>query len=269
MLDDDINPYASPSETDSGAVSAEARVATKTATIVPVPEPYCGRVLTRFHCFGIVTICFVAIIFFFLIGGWVLGSVFHSGLYSIRIVPYKWYIAIPLIIFPIAVPIIGILIFICFQSIVENIYWRWMLYKSIRRRPDPLVSENAHDSAIINIMPRMNWRSLWRADMTRIRDLGLLKLDTERSEVLIESDRERFRIPRGSVLVCEPDVFHEQPGTTSVIGFVRLVIQLEDGTREIRFCLIPTDFKFRTNNAKRLMAQDICQRINSLPMSTT
>jgi hypothetical protein len=261
MLDDNINPYAAPSEVESDVVPRKARMATQTATIVPVPDPYCCRVLTNSHTFGMVFIIVVTVALNVAISSWVALPVILTGLnYDSRVTVILFFVA------GIAIFVILQIVGCCFIPIVENIYWRWLLRRAFRKHPDSLVRESDPDSMIVNMMPRMSWRSILRADNPEIRDIGLLKLDSKRSEVLIESDRERFRIPHGSILECEPDVFHEQPGTIAVNGFVRLVVKLQDGTREIRFCLRYNGFKSHTDNDKRLMAMDICRRIDSLAM---
>lgn len=95
-----------------------------------------------------------------------------------------------------------------------------------------------------------------------------MKLAPERSEVLIEGDHERFRIPYASLLVCEPERFHHPMDAKTQHWLVRLVVRLEEATREVLFGLSHLDFKPRTNTVRHSLAVDMCQRIHSIALLT-
>jgi len=225
---------------------------TDVAEIAPVPEPYCGRVFTAGHKWMINAVSLVPLVGFF--GGIGLAAL---GVYLLD-QGVGWLGTIPLFGLATVGIFIGIAFAFWYTRLPECLYTRWKMLRAIRQRPDPLVDADDPDAISVGITPRENWSTV---KLEIASDVGLLKLDHKHSEILIEGDHERFRIPLGSLLICEPECFYHPIDKNTQHWLVRLVVQLEEGTREVLFGLSHTDFKPRNNSIRRRLVSDLCRRI--------
>lgn len=158
--------------------------------------------------------------------------------------------------------VLGGIVGLWYSLLPECLYTRRKLRGAIRRRPDPLVEADDPAAISVGITPRENWA---KVKLEVAADVGLLKLDPGRGEVQIEGDSERFRIPAGSLLVCEPERFFHPLDKNTEHWLVRLVVRLKEGrTREVLFGVDHTDFVPRTNSVRRAKATELCGRIRAL-----
>lgn len=81
-----------------------------------------------------------------------------------------------------------------------NIYLRWLTRRLIGARRDALVQPEDPDAMLIEVVPPEN---LGRVMLETATDIGYLKIDHGRREILFEGDKERYRIPAAALLECE------------------------------------------------------------------
>lgn len=88
---------------------------------------------------------------------------------------------------------------LAFPGALRNRYFRALLRREIKQRPDAIVHADA-DTWFVEIVPRSNWnRMMWRTET----DMGFLAVDAARRELRFEGDKERFRVPVDALLSCE------------------------------------------------------------------
>lgn len=116
---------------------------------------------------------------------------------------------------------------------LANVYLKHYTRQVIGSRPEALVQPNDPEAVFVEIVPPENCRLM----LETATDVGFLKIDSERREVLFEGGLERMRIPAGAVHKCGVARTVFGPGTGSAVKyfFVRLAVRLPDETREIQF----------------------------------
>jgi hypothetical protein len=70
----------------------------------------------------------------------------------------------------------------------------------LSRRSGVLVEPNDPDALFIEVVPKLNWGKMM---LDNADDIGLLLVDKARREVRFEGDKERWRVPAGSITSCE------------------------------------------------------------------
>ena len=78
------------------------------------------------------------------------------------------------------------------------------------RRPGVLVPPDDPEALFVEIVPKLNWGKL---SLETASDVGLLRLDRSRREILFEGDKQRWRIPVAALTYCEVEFFVEGKGT--------------------------------------------------------
>jgi hypothetical protein len=230
------------------------------AEITPVPEPYRQRVRTRGYALKVNLIGLTPAVFIFggigllILGGYLiskddvalgLGPCILGGLSC------AW----------------GLYTGLYCLSVYENRWIERRLRAEIGQRPDFLVDPSAADAAYVSLIPREHWS---KVKLTMASDLLLMRIDVPRREVLLEGDCDRYRIPAGAIAVCEPQCFFHPIDTKHQNEFwmVRLMIQVEKGTRELLLSVGHTDWRPRTNSKRQKIAQETCQKINALRITS-
>jgi len=90
------------------------------------------------------------------------------------------------------------------------------------RRPKCLVDPNDPEALFTEIVPKLNWG---RAMLETASEVGFLKVDVSRREILFEGDKERFRIPAEAITYCALEVFVEGQGTYATRAIYYVVIR--------------------------------------------
>jgi hypothetical protein len=70
------------------------------------------------------------------------------------------------------------------------------------------------EATFVQIVPRCNWGRVMLETAT---DVGFLKVDPYRREILFEGDRERYRVPEGAIIACSVEPIAYGVGTRSRI----------------------------------------------------
>jgi hypothetical protein len=134
--------------------------------------------------------------------------------------------------------------------------------RAFRRRAERMLDLDDPDLIFVESVPRKNWG---RIMLDNADDIGFLRIDPQRREVLFEGDNECIRIPADAILSCEVE---EIPSVNNQVGSVihqMTVIQArrDAGIWEMSFAHRWTSWS--VNNRKRLTkAMEIRRRVLTL-----
>jgi hypothetical protein len=240
----------------SPAPPSAANAPTEYAEVWPVPERFRQRVRAKGYALWVNLIGLTPILF--LVAG---GALLGGGLWLAieKATPLGW-IGVPL-----GAPLMlwGIYIAKYCPSVPENRWIERRLRREIGQRPDFLVDPRDQGSLYASLIPRENFVKI---KFTLSSDLLLLKIDEPKQKLLIEGDCDRYSIPRGAISVCEPQCFfhpidHEQ---RIQIWVVRLMVQFEEGLREMLLCHSSTKWSPITNKRRNQLIADLCMRIKGV-----
>ncbi|MHC2067521.1 hypothetical protein ACYFX5_08615 [Bremerella sp. T1] len=263
MSTDHSNPFAPPqadiaSTTTPTAEQTYPLTATAVATIEDLPAEHDGKVRT-------------------------LGIRFLMGVANLFIrlaivVPFYFVVAyVPawlnlggnasLAILGIGIIVLFTLLFLI-NAFCEDQWWEYLMRRQVRSRPEPWLSSEAHRSRYVTLtttqpLPMASFQL--GSSEAEIIDIGLLELDKQKSEVVLECDKRRYRIPRNSLLACDVQQIKLQSPWTPV---VRLACQTKEGPLE--FCILPGDnnpWRVFTTRHRKQQAEQLASDIEDLPTS--
>jgi hypothetical protein len=143
--------------------------------------------------------------------------------------------------------------------------YRYLLRRIRRefsRRPNHLVSPGDPEAHFVEIVPRANWGSL---KLEVASDLGFLRVDSSRREVLFEGDNEYYRIPPAAITSCEVERFVTGQGTHAATVLYRVVLQINTpaGSVEKPISRRGTRGMFMSKKRER-WARELARRINGM-----
>jgi hypothetical protein len=134
---------------------------------------------------------------------------------------------------------------------------------AVGMRADALVRPEDPGAIFVQVVPRERWGKLM---LDTASDVGFVKLDVRRRELLFEGDRERYRIPGDAILSCEVEkaVYGtaREPYETCVFLSV-LRARGPDGVFEAPLGQ-RAGLGHRTAPARREWAEQFCRRILAL-----
>jgi hypothetical protein len=142
-------------------------------------------------------------------------------------------------------------------------YIRRLTVQHLKRRPRPLVSPDDPAALFVQVIPRANWAKLKLLDPT---DIGFLRADMQRRELLFEGDKECYRIPADAIVSCDIELFVAGDGTHGATRLYRVVLQLNQTSGnllEIPFAQRGNSGKLRTK-VRLKWAQELERQINDL-----
>jgi hypothetical protein len=145
-------------------------------------------------------------------------------------------------------------------GVYENRWIRRQLCREISRRPDARVRDDDPDALYVSIIPRDSFITVkW----TMASDVLLLKLDLPKRQILLEGDADRYRIPAGALLACEPQCFFHplDAQKQNQLWMTRLMVRVDQGNLELLVCYNPINFRPHTNQRRRERAESLCARI--------
>lgn len=228
--------------------------ASEVAQITPVPEPFRRRVRRRGYALQVNLIGLAPGVLFFGGFGLVAGGIWLATEKSL---PLGWA--------AVAAGVVGLLLggytgLYCL-CVFENRWINRRLRYEIAQRPDALVDSRDPEGMYVSLIPR---ESFAEVRLTMSSDLLLLKIDDRGGRLVMEGDSDRYRIPAGAISICEPQCFFHPIDTQhqNQLWMVRLVVRVEDGSRELLLSVGATRWSPVTNARRRQMAEAMCLRIN-------
>jgi hypothetical protein len=234
----------------------EPAVATDTAVITAVPEPFRQRVRTSGYALKVNLIGLAPLLFILAGAGLLyLGWHFFSkdeialsiGPFIVGALSVAW----------------GIYVALYCMSVYENRWIERRLRAEIGQRPDPLVDPASAEASYVSLIPR---DSFTQVKLTMSSDLLLMRIDGQRREALLEGDCDRYRIPAGAIETCEPQCFFHPMDAQhhNELWMVRLMVRVKQGMRELLLSVNQTGWRPRTNTTRQEGAQETCRKINAL-----
>jgi hypothetical protein len=229
---------------------------TDVATITPVPKPYSQQVCSgSFILWGNMLLMAPAL---FLFGG--------SGLLAL-----SWCLAsedsvalsVALLVFGAAGFVWGVYTGLCCPGTQRSRWIERRLCRAIACRPDPLVDARDPDRIFVSFIPREYWSMV---KSTASPDLLLMRIDQERRQVLLEGDYNRYRIPAGAIAQCGPECFFHVADIRhrNELWMVRLLVAADGRLHELLLSIVHLDWRPHTNDYRKTIAEEVCQRITGL-----
>jgi hypothetical protein len=102
---------------------------------------------------------------------------------------------------------------------------RWLEKRTrteFQKRPTLLVRPDDPEAVFVEVVPKLNWG---RMSLETASDIGFLRLDRTRREILFEGDKECYRIPAMALTSCDVEVFVEGQGTAAASKVFFLVLR--------------------------------------------
>jgi hypothetical protein len=230
--------------------------ATEVAEITPVPEPFRQRVRGKGYAVALNLRGLIPLAYFLGGAGGVAGGIWLVARGS---VPQ----GCTTIGVGAAALVWGAYTALFCLGVYENRWVNRRLRAEVSQRSDAVVAASDPEAGYVSIIPR---DSFIKIKWTMASDVLLFRLDEQRRQVLMEGDSDRYRIPAGAISVCEPQCFFHpiDPGHRNELWMVRLVVRVEEGSRELLISPNHTDWAPLTNARRWHRAEEICRRINQL-----
>jgi hypothetical protein len=140
-------------------------------------------------------------------------------------------------------------------------YFHARARRVVADRPDPFVHPDDEGAFFIQRIPRANWG---RVMLENADELGFMRLDEERGLILFEGDRERWMIPRESVVSYDLDAFDIGPSDANVgpaFWLVVLKVNVEGRVWESPLALRPVTLVKGTPTTRRRETEEFQTRI--------
>ena len=118
--------------------------------------------------------------------------------------------------------------FLINPSYLGNRYLLKIVKHEFAKRPKPLVQPDDPEALFVEIVPKMNWGKI---SLETASDVGFLRVDRARREVLFEGDKERCRIPAEAITYAEVEYFVEGQGTHAATKMYYVILRAAHPTR--------------------------------------
>lgn len=231
MSDSSINPFASPTADISETKAPEAEevyplVPTTKAVVTNVPAPFGGAATSMWQRFlrgaseSIVKVSFAF--------PFVLIVAFVPEFYSLPM----------LLAVAIGIPFLWLVVRLEKET-THKAWWLPRMIDQLKVRPNALFSteETPYQLVFLTTGAPQKVRSFHLSSSTsKIIDIGLIHFDEVQGEILLEADKKRYRIPRGSLWTFDVRELRIDNGKRAA---VRLVLDTDDGPKELN--LLPPE----------------------------
>lgn len=154
----------------------------------------------------------------------------------------------------------SVIVLLQFQHFLPSRYFRSVARRAFAGRKDPLVRFEDADAEFVDIVPRSNWG---RTMLEPATDIGLLRIDHDRRELLFEGDSKCYRIPFAAVRECEVEAIRldaDDWGNDLYFATV-LTFETATGTREMPLAGRHLTFRKRRMPQREEQAEQLCARI--------
>jgi hypothetical protein len=226
------------------------------ATVQSIASPYQGKVLSRGHLwFGVVLGLLPILTFPAALGLFALAALFHDQM-------GPW-IAAAVGLSGFGSLVIGVLVFTWYADFLPSRYLHRIAKRELELRPDRWVDADDPDAIFIQVVPRENWA---RVMLENASDVGFLRIDSGRREVVFEGDRQRYRLPAGSIVSCHIESFSPPGDAQQRTQFYLAVVRAntKDGLWETQVAHRHIGGG-RSNNKTRLAgAQELKEQIDAI-----
>jgi hypothetical protein len=210
------HPEAASTPIPTAPPAPSSAVPRTSAAIEPLPAHDQGQILNGWSI-TLGNILGISILLFF-VGGIAVASLgigWAGGAMKSPVpLPASLAIAIVSVLVVIACAVVGLRN----PSYFGNRYLRARAARVLRRRPHRLVDPDDRDAFFVDIVPRKNW---YRLMLENAEDIGFVKIDFTRRQLLFEGDHHRYRIPADAIESATVEQF--APGQGSIVFFALVV----------------------------------------------
>ncbi|MGE3314589.1 MAG: hypothetical protein AB7O26_05685 [Planctomycetaceae bacterium] len=232
------------------------RVTRALATIKRVPPPTGGNVLTTGHLIVETLIGFSPLLL--AIGGGIVAAYASSWKDQLGEAGSIALMVAGGVLIP-----ASLIYLVLYADLMPSLYLMSLLRRELDRRVDAIVDYRDEDVIAIQVIPRQNWSRMKLEDAA---DVGYLRVDTQRRELLFEGDQERYRIPADSIKSIEIEGYAapgDQTGTAAQFVVV-LRAETETGPWEAPIAHRHVFAKPRTSQKKRELVIELQDRIREI-----
>jgi len=199
------------------------------AEIKPVEPEFAGKVLTKRTALIANAFMFGALLMMFLGLGLALlgGMTAFPDDKTVVVSSVRMTFGITLLSLGIVSFIGTVVLFLASPSYLSNRYLLKLTKNEFGRRSNRLVEPTDPDAMFVEIVPKLNWGKF---SLETASDIGFLKVDRARGEILFEGDKERWRIPATAITHCEVEFFVEGQGTAGATKIFFTVLRAKHPT---------------------------------------
>ena len=219
------------------------------ATIEQVPEGFAGTILTRAHAIVQTVIGLFPLVL--LLGGGYVGLSAAERLQN------------PLIGILTVAGCLGCLIVLLFYiNYFTARYMRGITWLAFAHRPDCWLDIREPGLLFVDIVPRSNWA---KGMLETATDIGFLRVDDERRQLIFEGDSERYRIPGDAITSCKVEYYTAGTGNSATHYFMVVVgANTSAGPWETWFWQRHPDLRPYGKNRRAALAQQLAARIQTM-----
>jgi len=195
------------------------------AVILPVPAEYAGRVLTRKTGWICAAIMFSALLGMFAglgLAAWG-GTMAFPDKKSQRVPSSTERVIGTALLVVGGLAFFGVgATFLIDPTWLSHRYLLRVVKREFQQRGAHAVDPNDPEAVFVEVVPKLNWGKM---KLESASDVGFLRLNKERREILFEGDKECWRIPAGAVTSCEVETFVEGQGSHAATTLFYAVLQ--------------------------------------------
>lgn len=157
---------------------------------------------------------------------------------------------------------ISVFVLVRLQQLLPSRYLRCVARSAFAKRTNPLVRPDDQNADFVDFVPRSHWGKKMLETAT---DIGFVKIDQARCELLIEGDAKRYRIPFSAVTACEVEEFclDGDEWQTELHYVTVLQVETATGSREIPLAGRHLACRIRHAAQRREQAYELCDRISA------
>ncbi len=116
----------------------------------------------------------------------------------------------------------AVIFFLVNPTYLGNRYLMKVVRREFARRTGCVVDYRDPEALFVEVVPKLNWGKI---QLESASDIGFLRVDTQRRELLFEGDRERWRIPAAAILSCGVEFFIEGQGSHGATKLFYVVVR--------------------------------------------
>jgi len=156
----------------------------------------------------------------------------------------------------------SVFVLVRLQQLLPSRYLRCVARSAFAKRANPLVRPDDQSADFVDFVPRSHWGKKMLETAT---DIGFLKIDQGRRELLLEGDAKRYRIPFSAVTACEVEEFclDGDEWKTDLHYVMVLEVETATGSREIPLAGRHLACRIRHAAQRREQAYELCNRISA------
>jgi hypothetical protein len=161
----------------------------------------------------------------------------------------------------IATAVLSVVCLLHFQKFLASHYLRRVARRAFAQRTGALARFEDADAEFLEIIPRHAWQTFSLEPQS---DIGLMRIDSARRELLFEGDRKRYRIPFDSVTRCEVEEIRlasDRWGTDLHFAVV-LEAETTEGSRELPLFTRHLELASRRMRERMREADLLCERLS-------